>query len=84
MIKGLEHLFFQGKAEVVQTEEKTVQGKLFTMQGCKEVKPEVFSLISGDKVRGKIKHKRLPLNIRKQFFTLRMPEHCNRLLRGVV
>lgn len=32
----------------------------------------------------KLKHSRFPLNIRKQFFTLRWTEHSHDFLRGVL
>jgi len=34
--------------------------------------------------RHKLKHRKFPLNMRKNFFTLRVTEHWNRLPRGVV
>jgi len=35
-------------------------------------------------VNGKLKHRKFHLNTRKNFFTLRMTEHWNRLPRGTV
>ncbi|KFV78590.1 hypothetical protein N308_02099, partial [Struthio camelus australis] len=32
----------------------------------------------------KVKHRKFRLNLRKNFFTVRVPEHWNRLPRGVV
>lgn len=44
-------------------------------------------MVSRDKTRGKghrQKHKVFQLNVRKNFFTLRVPEHWNRLSRDIM
>jgi len=46
-----------------------------------------FSVVPSDKMRGnghKLKHGKFHLNMRKNFFTLRVMEHQKRLPRGVV
>ena len=55
--------------------------------GCQEDEARFFSVVPSDRTRDngpKLKHTKFHLKTRKNFFTLKVREHGNRLPRGVV
>jgi len=95
MIRGLEHLSYEERLRelgLFSLKKRRLRGDLlkaykYLKGGCQEDGARLFSVEPRDRSRGngcKPKHKKFHLNIRKNFFTLRLTEYWNRLPRGVV
>jgi len=89
MMRGLKHLSCEERLRelgLFSLEKADSESSKYLQGGHQEERAKLFSVVPSDRTRGnghKLKQRKFRLNMRKNFLTLRVTEHWNRLPRGV-
>ena len=90
MIMGLEHLLHEkrlrdlGLLRLEKTEIRSISAFKYLKGGCQEDGARLFSVAQQHGKGHKMEHRKFLINMRKNFFTLRVTEQWNKLFREVL